>query len=59
MTPPVATVVIVARDRWSGTAPRVQQQLDATDARHPVVLVASGVPARVRADLPRSPPRIG
>lgn len=51
MRSPVATVVVVARDRWSGTPPLVQQLLGATESSHPVVVVASGVPARVRRDL--------
>jgi len=48
MTRPVATVVVVARDRWTGTAERLQTLLGATDPRHPVVVVAGAVPTPVR-----------
>ncbi|HEX3454707.1 MAG TPA: glycosyltransferase, partial [Gaiellaceae bacterium] len=50
---PVATVVVVSRDRWSLAVPTLEHLLSRTDPRHPMVLVESQAPRHVAAQLGR------
>lgn len=51
---PTATVVVVSRDRWAPAPGALELLLARTDPRHPVVVVAAGVPRRLRAALDRA-----
>ncbi len=46
---PTATVVVVARDRWSPSLSTLSHLIARTDSRHPVVVVDGGAPPRVAA----------
>jgi len=46
---PVATVVVVSRDRWSLAARTLDHLLANTDPRHPVVVVEAHAPRRIAA----------
>ncbi len=46
---PTATVVVVARDRWSPSLSTLGHLLARTDSRHPVVVVDGGAPPHIAA----------
>jgi GT2 family glycosyltransferase len=52
-TAPSATVVVIARDRWSQTPGTLDRLLARTDPSHPVVVVDGKAPRQVAAALDR------
>src|SRR6476469_816067 len=50
---PIATVVVVCRDRWSLAAETLHTLLVRTDARHPVVVVDARAPRAIGAAFDR------